>query len=167
MRAALAWLKKGADYVAVGLLTAMFLSFLLQIFSRYVLVNPLGWTLEACLVTWLWLVFWSCAFIVRERDHVTFNLFYVAMPSPVRRVLALVASAALVAAFLGSLPATVDYVAFMKIESTSLLRIRFDFLFTIYPIFLVAVAVQGITRIAHLLSPAWREVTDESGENAT
>lgn len=167
MRAALAWLKKGADYVAVGLLTAMFLSFLLQIFSRYVLVNPLGWTLEACLVTWLWLVFWSCAFIVRERDHVTFNLFYVAMPSPVRRVLALVASAALVAAFLGSLPATVDYVAFMKIESTSLLRIRFDFLFVIYPIFLVAVAVQGITRIAHLLSPAWREVTDESGENAT
>ena len=61
MRAALAWLRKGADYVAVGLLTAMFLSFLLQIFSRYVLVNPLGWTLEACLVTWLWLVFWSCA----------------------------------------------------------------------------------------------------------
>ncbi len=167
MRPALAWLKKGADYVAVGLLTAMFLSFLLQIFSRYVLVSPLGWTLEACLVTWLWLVFWSCAFIVRERDHVTFNLFYIAMPAPVRRVLALLASAALVAALLVSVPATVDYVAFMKIESTSLLRIRFDFLFAIYPIFLVAVAVQGITRILRLLSPAWREETDVPGENAT
>lgn len=167
MPAALAWLKKGADYVAVGLLTAMFLSFLLQVFSRYVLVNPLGWTLEACLVTWLWLVFWSCAFIVRERDHVTFNLFYVAMPPPVRRVLALLASAALVAAFLVSLPATVDYVAFMKIESTSLLRIRFDFLFAIYPIFLVAVAVQGITRIVRLLSPAWRDEVDTPGESAT
>jgi TRAP-type C4-dicarboxylate transport system permease small subunit len=167
MRATLAWLKRGADYVAVGLLTAMFLSFLLQIFSRYVLVSPLGWTLEACLVTWLWLVFWSCAFIVRERDHVTFNLFYVAMPAPLRRVLALLASAALVAAFLVSLPATVDYVAFMKIESTSLLRIRFDFLFAIYPIFLVAVVVQGITRIARLLSPVWRDETDEPGENVT
>ncbi len=167
MRSALAWLRKGADYVAVGLLTAMFLSFLLQIFSRYVLVNPLGWTLEACLVTWLWLVFWSCAFIVRERDHVTFNLFYIAMPAPLRRVLALVASAALVAAFLVSLPATLDYVTFMEIESTSLLRIRFDFLFSIYPIFLVAVAVQGITRIVRLLSPAWREETDVPGETAT
>ncbi len=167
MRATLAWLKRGADYVAVGLLTAMFLSFLLQIFSRYVLVNPLGWTLEACLVTWLWLVFWSCAFVVRERDHVTFNLFYVAMPTPLRRVLALLASAALVAAFLVSLPATVDYVAFMKIESTSLLRIRFDFLFAIYPIFLIAVAVQGITRILRLLSPAWRAETDEPGEGAS
>ena len=164
MRAALAWLRKGADYVAVGLLTAMFLSFLLQIFSRYVLVNPLGWTLEACLVTWLWLVFWSCAFIARERDHVTFNLLYIAAPAPLRRVLALLASTALVAAFLVSLPATVDYVAFMEIESTSLLRIRFDFLFAIYPVFLVAVAVQGITRIARLLSPAWRDETDEPGE---
>ncbi len=164
MRAALAWLRKGADYVAVGLLTAMFLSFLLQIFSRYILVNPLGWTLEACLVTWLWLVFWSCAFIARERDHVTFNLLYIAAPARLRRVLALLASAALVAAFLVSLPATVDYVAFMEIESTSLLRIRFDFLFAIYPVFLVAVAVQGITRIARLLSPAWRDETDEPGE---
>lgn len=167
MRAALAWMKRGADYVAVGLLTAMFLSFLLQIFSRYVLVNPLGWTLEACLVTWLWLVFWSCAFIVRERDHVTFNLLYLTTPAPARRVLALLASVALVAAFLVSLPATVDFVTFMKIESTSLLRIRFDFLFAIYPIFLVAVAVQGITRIVRLLSPAWREETDEPDEKAT
>ena len=166
MQAALAWLRKGADYVAVGLLTAMFLSFLLQIFSRYVLVNPLGWTLEACLVTWLWLVFWSCAFIVHERDHVTLNILYLATPARGRRVLALMASAALVAAFIVSIPATVDFVTFMKIESTSLLRIRFDFLFAIYPIFLIAVAIRGITRIVRLLSPAWRDETDEPGEGA-
>ena len=166
MGATLAWLRRGADYVAVGLLTAMFLSFLLQIFSRYVLVNPLGWTLEACLVTWLWLVFWSCAFIVRERDHVALNILYLAAPARGRRFLALLASAALVAAFLVSIPATVDFVTFMKIESTSLLRIRFDFLFTIYPIFLLAVVVQGITRIVRLLSPAWRDETNEPGEGA-
>ena len=165
MRAALAGLRRGADYVAVGLLTAMFLSFLLQIFSRYVLVNPLGWTLEACLVTWLWLVFWSCAFLVRERDHVTLNILYLAAPARGRQVLALLASAALVAAFIVSIPATVDFVTFMKIESTSLLRIRFDLLFAIYPIFLAAVAIRGITRIVRLLSPAWRDETNEPGES--
>jgi len=35
MKAALGWLQRRANNVAVGLLTAMFISFVLQIFSRY------------------------------------------------------------------------------------------------------------------------------------
>jgi hypothetical protein len=36
--------------------------------SRY------GWTLEFCLALWVWIVFWGAAFVVRERDHVTFDV---------------------------------------------------------------------------------------------
>jgi len=43
------WWQARADDVAVGLLTAMFLVFVLQITSRYVFNAPLEWTLEACL----------------------------------------------------------------------------------------------------------------------
>ena len=64
MRAAIAWLRARADNVAVGLLTVMFFSFVLQVASRYVFDLPLGWTLELCLTTWLWLVFWEGAFIL-------------------------------------------------------------------------------------------------------
>ena len=38
-----------------------------------------------------------------------------------------------------SLPAVVDYVTFMKVQSTAYLKIRFDWLFSIYVIFAVAV----------------------------
>ena len=42
------------------------------------------------------------------------------------------------APFAVSLPAVIDYVAFMKVQETSYLDIRFDLLFSIYVIFAVA-----------------------------
>ena len=41
-----------------------------------------------------------------------------------------------------SLPAVVDYVTFMKVQSTAYLDIRFDRLFSIYVIFAVAVMIR-------------------------
>ena len=51
-----AFARRGAEGVAVGLLTALFVFFIVQIVSRYVFNRPLGWTTEACLLSWLWLV---------------------------------------------------------------------------------------------------------------
>ena len=41
-----------------------------------------------------------------------------------------------------SLPATVKYVAFMKVESSSYLKIRLDILYSVYVFFAVAVIVR-------------------------
>lgn len=57
MRTRLDWWQARADDVAVGLLTAMFLAFVLQITARYVVNYPLPWSLELSLTTWLWTVF--------------------------------------------------------------------------------------------------------------
>ena len=92
--------RTGAEAVAAFMLAAMFVTFLLQIFSRYVMDQPFGWTLELCLVLWVWLVFWGNAFVVRERDHVTFDILYLMVPDRLRRVLALVA-AGIIAIVLG------------------------------------------------------------------
>ena len=50
----------------MGLLTAMFVSFIVQIASRYVFNYPVDWTLELCLTTWLWVVFWEAAFLLDQ-----------------------------------------------------------------------------------------------------
>ena len=60
------YLRKGAEFVAVTLFIAMFGSFLLQVFMRYVLNRPLGWTSEACVIFYIWVVFWTAALLVRE-----------------------------------------------------------------------------------------------------
>ncbi len=50
-----------------------------------------------------------------------------------------------------SLPATVKYVSFMKVEKTSYLKIPFDWLFSIYVLFLVAVIVRYLWILWQLL----------------
>ena len=135
----LKWLQRRADNVAVGLLTAIFVSFILQIVSRYVIRQPLGWTLEACLLAWMWLVFWASAFTLKESDHVRFTVLVDASRPGLRRVYLLITAVLVIGALAMSLPATYDFVTFMAIEKTSLLKVRFDFVFSIYLIFAVAI----------------------------
>ena len=65
-------LGRGAELVGAAIFATMFGAFLLQIFMRYVVNQPLGWTLELCMITYIWLVFWACAFLLKERDHIAF-----------------------------------------------------------------------------------------------
>lgn len=145
------WLRNRADNVAVGLLTAMFVSFILQIFFRYVVNQPLTWTLEANLLTWLWVVFWVSAFLLRDRDHVKFDIFYLSAAPRVRRAFALLSAAAIVAAFGVAYPATFDFISFMKIESSSSLGIRLDFVFSAYLLFAAAVIVRYTIRVVWIV----------------
>ncbi len=153
------WLRHFADAVAVGLLTAIFLSFILQIVSRYIIQKPLGWTLEASLLGWLWLVFWSGAFTLREDDHVRFTVLYDMARPGLKKLYLSIAAICIAGALIVSLPATWDFVSFMKIEKTSLLKFRFDFVFSIFLIFSVATIVRYLWRLVGVLrggEDVWR-----------
>jgi TRAP-type C4-dicarboxylate transport system permease small subunit len=132
------WWQARADDVAVGLLTAMFLVFVLQITSRYVFNAPLEWTLEACLTLWLWTVFWGSAFCLRNEDHIRFDMLYVLMGKRVRRVLAGLSALAVLATMAVALPGTWDFVSFLQIKKSPSLRIPLFYVFSIYMVFMVA-----------------------------
>ncbi len=147
MRTLLAWFKRGTESVAAGLLAAIFVLFILQIFTRYVIRQPLGWTLEACLIAWLWLVFWSAAFTLRHDDHVRFTVLAESARPGLKRIFVILTALCLIATFGFSLPATADFIGFMAIEKTSLLKIPFDYVFSIYLIFALAVIVRCLWQI--------------------
>ncbi len=144
-------LRRGADLVGALLFLAMFASFLLQVFSRYVLNAPIGWTLEACLVAYLWFVFWAAACMLREEDHVRFDLLVRALPAGARRRLAAASTLATLACFALAFPATLDWVRFMAIDRTWTLGIRFDLLFSIYVLFMLAVMMRALLALVRLL----------------
>ncbi len=143
--------RKFAEIVAVGLLTAMFASFLLQIFMRYVVNQPLGWTSEACVILYIWTVFWTSAFLLDESEHITFSMLSDALSPAKRRVLTIIGHIILGAAFLSALPAITDYVTFMKIDSTPVTRIRFDYIYSIFVVFAAAVAIRAFLSIYRAL----------------
>lgn len=132
------WLRRRAENVAALLMATMFLAFLVQIVFRYLLNWPAGWAYELSIICWLWGVLWGAAFIVGERDEIRFDVIYSAVGRRTRRAFAVVAGLALLALYGGSLPAVTDYVLFMKVERSAYLKIRFDWLYSIYVLFAVA-----------------------------
>jgi C4-dicarboxylate transporter DctQ subunit len=138
------WLAARAENVAAAMLGAMFLAFLLQIAFRYLIGLPIGWTHELSASLWVWLVLWGAAFVITEREEIRFDIIYGAVGPGPRRFMCVITAVALVALYLVSLPAVVDYVTFMKVQRTAYLKIRFDLLFSIYIVFAVAVIIRYI-----------------------
>ena len=136
------WLYRQAERILAAMLLAMFAAFILQIIFRYLLNLPIGWTNEISVILWIWIVLFGAAFVVREEEEIRFDLIYAAVGSGTRRVMFLVSAAALITLYAVSLPAAVDYVTFMKVEKTAYLKIRFDWLYSIYILFVIAVIVR-------------------------
>jgi TRAP-type C4-dicarboxylate transport system permease small subunit len=157
-------LRSFAEWVTVLLFVAMFVAFLLQVFTRYVLNDPVAWTQEFVLIVYIWIVFWCGAFLLREREHITFDMFFLALPPAWRRVLAIILTALTGVAFIAALPATVDYVTFMKIEKSPVIGLRFDILYSVFVVFVIAVAVGALLRIWRLVGRSWQDELGKDGD---
>jgi TRAP-type C4-dicarboxylate transport system permease small subunit len=136
------WLHRRAENIAVLMLAVMFGAFIVQIASRYVFSLPVGGASELTITMWLWVVLWGAAFVLRERDEIRFDIIYGVVGPGTRRVMTLLASGGLLLLYGYSLPAVWDYVTFMKVQKSSYLDIRYDWLYSIYIIFAVAVLIR-------------------------
>ena len=117
----------------------MFVAFMVQIVFRYLFNLPIGWTIELTVVTWLWMVLWGAAFVVKESEEIRIDLVTSLVGRRGRMVMAALTGVAIVALYAISLPASYSYVSFMKVEKSSYLKIPMNWLYSIYLFFLVAV----------------------------
>ena len=151
LQGAIAWMRRRAENIVAGLLGIMFAAFLIQIVFRYFFNFPIGWTSELSVVTWLYMVLLGSAFWLKETEEVRFDLISGSLGPRGRRVFGIVVAAVAVVLFGMAMPATVSYVAFMKVESSSYLKVRLDILYSIYIIFAVAIIVRYLWAIVSLL----------------
>ena len=154
-------LSRIAQGVAAALMAAMFLTFVLQITVRYTarlpglaeampLLDPslYGWTLEFCLLLWVWLVFWGNAFVVREQDHVRFDILHLAVSPGLRRWFAIIAGLAIAVGLLASIGPTWEKFYILRLKKTATLAhvfgdwIRMRDIYLVYILFLGAVALR-------------------------
>ncbi len=163
-------LSRLAEGVAAAMMAAMFLTFILQIAIRYsarlewisarlpfLEPSQFGWTLEFCLALWVWLIFWGNAFVVRERDHVTFDILYNHVRPGLRKWFAIAASVAISVGLLWSLDSTWDRFNVLRLKKTATLSalfgdwIRMRHIYAIYALFLIAVSLRYALRALHVL----------------
>jgi len=146
-----AWLLRRAENFAAGLLTVMFVAFIVQIVFRYLFNFPVGWTAELSVIAWLWLVMWATGFVAKESEEIRFDIVSGAVGPRTARVMGIIAAISIVALYVAALPATYKYISFMKIEKSSYLHIRLDILFSAFGLYIVAVIVRYLWILWDLL----------------
>ena len=127
MKSILKWFTRGTEFIAAMALAAIFITFLLQISFRYLpFLEPIGWSVVLISLLWVFVIFFGCSFIVREVDHVAFDVLYHAAPRPARKVLALISAVLMIVAMVYSFPAIWDTVfanRLMDLKKIQTLRI--------------------------------------------
>ena len=119
----------------------MFVSFCLQIFSRYVLGQQFSWTFEATVIGFLWTVAFGAIWAGRNHEHVSFSLLYDLFGPKGQAILNLIGSLLIIVAFVFVIPAAYEYLEFMTIKKTAVLRVSFSTLYAPFLVFIVFSAI--------------------------
>ena len=146
------WFKNVANVLGGVLFLTMFCVFIVQITARFGFNKPLAWTDELVVILYVWVILWSAAFIVPEREHVAFDLVWNSVTQPVRKLLKIAGNLMLGGLALWAIPGTWDYVNFMAREGTPVLGISFRWVFLPFVFLFVALALRAVRNIL----AAWR-----------
>lgn len=146
-----------AQTVSGVMFVLVFAIFLYKIASRYLAHDEPAWTDEISVVLFVWIVFWANAFLVRDRDQITFDLVYRPLSARAKRVFGLARSLLVGGLFLAALPGSLDYLAFLWRERTPVLGLRLDLVYACFGIFMIAVVLRSAVAFVGLLRPGWRK----------
>ena len=177
-----------AELITAILLAVIFITFLLQIFTRYApkiawlapfsiveswmaSLVPIGWTVNLISLLWVWLIFVGCSFALQDRDHVTFDVFYNAVPLQWRRIFAVITAGLLMGVFAYALGPTFDAIFgsrlmdLKKIQTIVLPisgeKIAIKWLFAPVVLFMVVTILRSGMQLYKLCC----EISSKSGEN--
>jgi TRAP-type C4-dicarboxylate transport system permease small subunit len=141
------WPKKAADLIGGTLFLTLFIVFVIQVTARFGFNRPMAWTDEAAVILYVWVILWSAAFVVPEREHVAFDLIWNSVNLPTRKVMRVAGNLLIGGVALYGIPATWDYVHFMKRESSPVLGISFMLVFLPFVLLLVALVLRSARAI--------------------
>jgi TRAP-type C4-dicarboxylate transport system permease small subunit len=160
------WLRRAQDAARlVGALAflVVFATFVAAVFMRYAAGTPIQWADEFVTIATMWVVFWMSALVMTDREQVSIDLVYTALPPQGRRAAGLAAALLFGSLFAVALPPVLDYVGFLWRTRTNILEWRLDIVFLCLPLFFAAVVIRSAVRIAPLAFGDWRRhVADDS-----
>jgi TRAP-type C4-dicarboxylate transport system permease small subunit len=140
-------IKRAIDAVGVALFALLFVTFIVQIVARFVFGKPLPWTDELAVILYIWVILWAAAFMVPAHEHVVFDLVYNAASPGVKRVMRALIAVLIGGLFIVALPASYDYVSFMRRESTPVLQWSFMWVFMPFVVMLAVIALRSVRAI--------------------
>ena len=149
-------LRKLADWAACAMFVAVFLIFNYKIFTRYFEHDEAVWADEVLVILFVWIIFWTNAFLLRDKEQISFDLVYRLLPDETKRYVAIARVALIGGIFAWALPGSLDYIRFLWREHTPVLNLPLDWVYACFGIFLVAVIARAVLSGTKLLGSGWR-----------
>ena len=145
-------------YIPMAALLIMFVTFVFQIFSRYVLNAPVPWAYEVTVMCYLWMVILGACFAYRDRSHVTFTLFYDQFGPKVKAVIAFLGNLLMLIAFIYMFIPSCDMILNqMSKQTTSVFKIGLNIVYLPFIPFMIII-------ICYILSDMYTEFMVFSGK---
>lgn len=127
------------DFVEVWMpticLTVIFLAFIVNVVSRYILNSPINACYELCLAGLVWTLLLSAPYAVRTHTNVAFTLLYDKANAKVQLAMRLIGNAFLLFCLIAMFYPCLDWVLFMKRKHSPVLKIKYCILFFPFVIF--------------------------------
>ena len=136
-------LRRSAAAVGAALFAALFAVFIVQVTARFVFNRPLPWTDEAAVILYVWVILWSAALIVPEREHVAFDLVWNLAGPRTRKLMRAFGLAVVGGLAAWAIPASVDFTRFMAREGSPVLGLPLAWLFVPFVLLLAALVVRA------------------------
>ncbi len=130
---------KVLDFVEIVMpvisLTVIFLSFVVNVFARYVFHSPVNASYELCLIGLFWCLMLSAPYAARTNSHVAFTLLYDAVNPTGQLIFRMVGNAFMIFCLGVMLYPCYDWVMFMQRKVTAVLKIKMSLVFFPFVVF--------------------------------
>ncbi len=134
-------------YIPVISFVIMFLAFILQIVTRYFFNNPLSWPYEVSVISFVWTVVLGACYARRRKEMVEFAVVYDMFPKRVQYILEICGNVIVAAGLGAALYPVYDYIQFLQIEKSTILRVPFNIAFFPFLIMMVLMIVHSLRDI--------------------
>lgn len=131
-------------YIPALSFVLMFVTFIWQIFCRYVLRAPAPWAYEVTVACYLWMVILGACYAQRERSHVTFTLVYDKLQPRGKALVSFLGNLLIFIAFTYAFVPSAQFILFMKMQKTSVLKIGLDIIYLPYIPFMVIIMLYAL-----------------------
>jgi TRAP-type C4-dicarboxylate transport system permease small subunit len=131
-------------YIPVVTFFVMFITFVIQIFFRYFLNNPLNWAYEFTLLTYMWTVLFAACYARRKNQHICFSMIYDRSSQKTKIKMRLIGNSIIILAFCILFYPAYDYVSFMIIQKTPVLDVPYNLAFTPFLILIISILAHSI-----------------------
>jgi len=149
-------------YIPIVAFVVMFVTFILQVFFRYVVKHPLTWTQEIIVVSFVWLVMFGASYTMRRTSHVKFTLVYDKLKPRRAAMSRVLGNLIIVVTFLTLIVPSYKYSLFLHFQMTGTVRISYTYIFMPFVYFVCSIIGYTVPEIVEDLKVVMKKINDSA-----